>query len=743
MTGQKEEEQSSLQSSTKEEEEEEVSGLDAIKSAVINFFAFLPKMESNTNTEENETSSNDWRPRSPPSWQAQNSESSLSVDNVNIDGDEGMSLDISLSSSTGLSLTEIDDGHGDQEVLDSNELWNTMNGEEKDYQNSGPHKIEVENVNGLPGLMQRDISNTSMGSVISNHSGISSSSDIVVKYPKYPVVSPEAHPNPKYPVVSPDSSKSKDSTDDLLPQNQGRKTPKKIRFSPVNKVHHFTPSPDEFIENPTQIQIRQSTCGGTARLFFVVYALPFMYGASSNITTLYLLIELMLGYEMSGVVVGTYLTLAYISRVTFASLNRLAPKSCVFFGSVVALMGFALVYASQSTILLNAWGMQDGGLTIFIVGSILSNTNESLSAMQVFVRDQLMHNIKETGQKLKRHYLIAKIARIVSFGVGGFLYQYYGVVGLAALGALMVSLQILCLIIFFVLDNFRQVIDQTQSSWGEIAPPQKLAIDCSIRAAIGRRRLFSSSMSKLNRTLSKYYPPNVPSSILRTSLPLCVFGRTISSIIVWNIAALIMEDDFGKDYVVIGGVFAGMMICDFLATSISMTEKWYNFLIEKLRPPIDVYVFMSGLTISLGLIAVPNFIAFVVGLAIFVFFNSALRTMLYGLQGSSSCGWETFHYQIIRRFFTAVALFCLPMINNLHRKLPLVLAIWIALCTTTVLVVFTQCHRFVQDDDIEKNKKVSTDSFYNARTRPSRRPEKNLVYSERIMLSRLIKGKDV
>ena len=173
-------------------------------------------------------------------------------------------------------------------------------------------------------------------------------------------------------------------------------------------------------------------------------------------------------------------------------------------------------------------GLKDEGLVIFIVGSILSNTNESMSAMQLFVRDQLLHDIKETGEKLKRHYLIAKIARIVSFATGGILYQSYGVEGLAVLGAIMVSLQILCLLLFFILDSFREAIDQTKGLWGEVKPPKRHTLDCSIRAAIGRRRIFTSSMSKLNRTLSKYYPPNIPANMLRKVLPICAFGRTTS-----------------------------------------------------------------------------------------------------------------------------------------------------------------------------------------------------------------------
>jgi hypothetical protein len=86
----------------------------------------------------------------------------------------------------------------------------------------------------------------------------------------------------------------------------------------------------------------------------------------------------------------------------------------------------------------------------------------------------------------------------------------------------------------------------------------------------------------------------------------------------------------------------------------------------------------------------------------------------------------------------------LPILNSFHRRLSLVLAIWFAFFTTTILIIFINCHKPNEElDKHDDDRRKIKDSFNRGRNRPSRRPEKNLLYEEQIMLSRLIKGKDV
>ncbi len=661
----------------------------------------------------------EWHPRKLSCWDVQESSSESA------DVEEGMSIDDSHQSSTNLSVEENKEESEAELQLESIELVNTMNRSPRSssYRNgsSRPAPIQIElgnmeDITNKPGR-RRNMTNGDMNQKTS------------------PTKAPEGALGP----VSPDPSK--DSQDSLL-KDESSIRKKSIRFSPTNEIRHFTPNPDEFEENPYSTNPYMS-CGRTSRLFLVVYALPFMHGASSNITTLYLLVELSLRYEINSFVVGGYLALAYISRLSLALLSRFVPKTCVLIGSTMAYFGFGLIFISQNSILLQNFGVQGKEFLLFLIGSILANTNEMTSAMQVFVREQLTHNVKEMGQKLKRHYLIAKLARVASFGGGGVVYHYYGVAGLALMGGSMVSLQIMCLGIFFILDIYREVLDHSNGLYGEMKPPKRFALDCSIRAAIGRRRLLSSSMSSLTRTLGKYYPTTMPSKIVHMILPICVYGRTIASIIVWNAIAYIMRTDFDQNYLVIGGVFAGIMVCDFIMSIVTLSDGWNAIIKTNLPPPQDIYLLTIGLTLSLALVAVPNFIAFILGLVIYICFNNAMRTLLLELKGTNDSMWDNFQFHLIRCASTAIALFSLPVLNEFHRRLSLVLAIWFALLTSAVLVYVINV-KITEEDESDELDRKRRNALSTARSgRISRRPEKNLIYGEQIMLSRMIKGKEI
>lgn len=343
------------------------------------------------------------------------------------------------------------------------------------------------------------------------------------------------------------------------------------------------------------------------------------------------------------------------------------------------------------------------------------------------------------GSELKMHFFMAKMARIVSFLGAGYLYQTYGVHGVAALGAGLVSLQILLLSIFFVLDLFRVNHDPNDKFEDEVIDFEfKCRLNCSTRMARGRRRMFKSSMSTMNRTLAKYYPVHVPPSSVRYVVPICVFARTLSSICIWSSSTIILVDDFGANLITVGAVFAGAAVFDFLVSLLALSWN------KKMPTKAALFAFMGGMTLSSTATAAPTLYTFIAGFMIYTLCNSMLRILLIELQGSSNNANESFSMQLIRRSCTAGALYSLPLLYVLHPRLPLLLALWCTLFSSTLLALFLACCRKsteVQrmDNDVEKNIARSE----TARIRPSKRPERNLLYAEQVMLGRLIRGKDV
>lgn len=261
--------------------------------------------------------------------------------------------------------------------------------------------------------------------------------------------------------------------------------------------------------------------------------------------------------------------------------------------------------------------------------------------------------------------------------------------------------------------------------------------------------MFKSGLSKLNRTVAKYYPSHVPPSIIRYMVPLCIFGRTTSSICFWNSTTVIMVDDFEQNFITVGATFASAAAFDFMISLYILSQSWGEKGEKKSNPILSVYhvmICMAGLTLSSMVIAIPNLYAFIAGFVVFAVFNSMLKIAIFDLQGSNNNATESITIQMIRRFLTAVALYSIPLLYKVHPRLPLVLALWFALLSSLVLAfLLTCCHvsEEVQklDDDVEKRKTNLEKS--RSRRRQSSRPERNLLYSERVMLGRLLSGKDV
>mmetsp|Transcript_8186 Transcript_8186/g.15404 ORF Transcript_8186/g.15404 Transcript_8186/m.15404 type:complete len:672 (+) Transcript_8186:152-2167(+) len=519
-----------------------------------------------------------------------------------------------------------------------------------------------------------------------------------------------------------------------------------IRFAATNEVRTYTPNPEEFIDDPIDFFNDTPRCGVRSRQFFAASVLPFTYGATSSLTTLYFLYELMFRYESTRNILGLYLVGVYFCRILFSSICRFSPKTFVLLGSVLALLGFVAIFFSQNLQMIGSNNETDEssstGVTLFIIGSILSNCNETIGATQMFVREQNIQSVKAMASNLKVQYLMAKFARIGSFVGAGFLYHIYGVGAVAIMGAGLVCLQIIFLLAYLAMDVFRVTYDPNNlfgNDYENHAP--KCRLNCSLRAARGRRRLFKSAMSKLNRSLFKYYPPNIPPSRLKYFVSFCVFGRALSSVFVWITSTVILVDDFGADFVLVGGACASAAALDFATSWIMLRDSCHR---KSMPTQREIFICMGGLLVSSAAITAPNIYSYAVGFWIFAICNSYLRLLLIELQGRSNDATESITLQLVRRFWIAGALYSIPLLYSIHPRLPFALGFSFVLVSLLMLVMSLCCCRNVgpvKELDHDANKRAAREM--SRKNRPSTKPERNLSFAERSMLTRLIKGKEV
>jgi hypothetical protein len=548
---------------------------------------------------------------------------------------------------------------------------------------------------------------------------------------------------------TPTKSPSKDHNNSLDSINR------RISFSESATVHVFSPTTyDKFVDNlPVSHTDPPPSKIYRFYLFLAVFAIPFAYGASTSLMYIFFLIELMEQFHVSPITAGLFLAATYGCRVIFTSLTRWAPKCFILIGTLASITGHFLIYQSQpppslpsqESLLQQKTTLHDNkDFTLFIVGSLLIHCNECFGALQIFVRDVHPKKLKRIGKSLVHHLYSMKIARFGSFIVAMFLYQYNDVRKLMIYGGSMVTLQLLLLLCYYVLDIFRDRFGPLVSYHREHVP---CGLDCSIYATLGRRRLFMTDMSKINRSLAKNYPCDLPQSICVFTVPLLLFAKTTSTICIWGIAAHVMDYDFELNELLLCGILAAAAFTSLFTSFVTMSTIGNKYFKQTLPPPMNIYLTVSGLTISSVVVAIPNFTAFVVGLMLHTVFNSMLSILLGEIQGSSSNPWEVRSFQTFRRIVTAATVFALPTLYHINHWFPFILGMWAPFLSTIIL--FVRIHiaagEAPEDDTFDaitlRKRRESVD--ITSKKENSKRSERNLSYGEQIMLGKLIRGKEL
>ena len=107
-------------------------------------------------------------------------------------------------------------------------------------------------------------------------------------------------------------------------------------------------------------------------------------------------------------------------------------------------------------------------------------------------------------------------------------------------------------------------------------------------------------------------------------------------------SVLTMKDDFDRNHIAIGAMFAGGSFSGLISSVISMSEGWIFFMKKRYPSPRNIYVLMNDLSLSTAFVAFPIFVSFVIGFIFYGIFHAMLDTLLTELSGTSISGGETY-----------------------------------------------------------------------------------------------------
>jgi hypothetical protein len=496
----------------------------------------------------------------------------------------------------------------------------------------------------------------------------------------------------------------------------------------------------------------------------ITILLPIFYGATSSIMNLYYFVELERRYGVENGILGLMLALSYATRVLFSSLGRAIPKTSAFVGSILTLVGYYMMLLSVHRDMVKdslqyVHSNDTHSLSLFVLGTTLTQCNEAMySAMQMFIH--LLHgtNVPTASSRLKSNYHTIKVSRVISFLTGGILYHLYSIDGVAALAAIMVILQILNLVAFYVVDIYRipnYMRPGMQGHEDEQSYKAKFRPSLNVSAVRSRRRIFKTDMSKLHRLLGTYYTVDIPPSILQKIIPICVYGRSISVLCIWSSVAIIMDHDFAFNFIVIGSMMACATLIDWIASIVFLRNDMHLYFKEVFPSPRDLFYSLSGMAFSCVLMVIPLFITFVSGFFLFCIFNAILKIMLLDMQGNGGIvATDGILFTTFRRVSVGISLVCIPMLFELQSSLPMVLGLSYILLILFALILFLYRSNKVdsnsnnEDDsvcqnameEIEKHRSIVKKSHMQLNR--CNQPEQNLQYDEQLMVASMIRGKD-
>lgn len=473
-----------------------------------------------------------------------------------------------------------------------------------------------------------------------------------------------------------------------------------------------------------------------------VYLLPFFYGAITRLPFIYFVIHMRFAFEMDwnriGLAVGAYQGM----RVVTSICSIAAPRLAHFLGTAVALMGNILVLTAQ-----------EDDQTRIIAGTILVGSGETFAAMQTYVKKQFEGNFGKLEYHLKLQYASVMVGVTVAFLLGGVLYEFYAMHGVAWFGAVLAGNHLVSLVAFFFLDHFvdetavEKDLDPTASQdeeegnsssntdqediIQEVKSPSTTTsttdddnneddgviivhIDTEKKNEQDLQEQHETSLEDLRDSitaaLDSFSASGMGANYL--SYALCVTFGMEAITIGYNLAVspVYILEVFHHNTTVIGILLAaGAAFGTMCSISIALSKRGMATMEAWLPSPANFIVAMSGISLAVLVAAVPIFPIHVIGLLLLMGFNDLAALLLNEMQGAitSTRAYATLGPmgQVIRRSGNVLTAISGSILFGIMPQLPYIVAgtittVWTVVITLVIRHRMAASRKVVQDSHL-------------------------------------------
>mmetsp|Transcript_32339 Transcript_32339/g.64058 ORF Transcript_32339/g.64058 Transcript_32339/m.64058 type:complete len:721 (-) Transcript_32339:69-2231(-) len=345
----------------------------------------------------------------------------------------------------------------------------------------------------------------------------------------------------------------------------------------------------------------------------IVYTLPFTLIVSTQLPYLFFLIELKGTYEMDLRIGGLIQALSFVSRILTLYFMMWAPKTAVYTGSFLALVGYMTLVFTEN-------------VYFFLASIVIIQAAEISGALQIFVKD-FYDDANEMGRNQRLQYSVKSFGFVFFWLVGGYLYEYFGMKGISIFGAVTLVFQITLMTVYVFLS---QLIKSKQKSVKEnaanaISRIQNEPIGNSTRKDCNTlRHIDGESDQEEKKRISHFRNASIflnnyskiegiPITAISYIIAIAGASQALVNSLVFAIGSLLMHDIYGIPYYKIG-IYSAAGSMAGTATAILVSNDKFVAWFKNLLPSPTNLQFASLLsTIFVAVTAIPNFNAYIVG----------------------------------------------------------------------------------------------------------------------------------
>jgi len=481
----------------------------------------------------------------------------------------------------------------------------------------------------------------------------------------------------------------------------------------------------------------------------IVYTLPFTLIVSTQLPYLFFLIELKGTYEMDLKIGGLIQALSFVSRILTLYFMMWAPKTAVYTGSFLALVGYMTLVFTEN-------------VYFFLASIVIIQAAEISGALQIFVKD-FYDDASEMGRNQRLQYSVKSFGFVFFWLVGGYLYEYFGMRGISIFGAVTLVFQITLMTVYVFLS---QLLKSKQKSVEEneanaISRIQNEPIGNSTRKDCNTLRNIDGESDQEEKKrithfrnasifLNNYSKmEGIPITAISYIIAIAGASQALVNSLVFAIGSLLMHDIYGIPYYRIG-IYSAAGSMAGTATAILVSNDKFVAWFKNLLPSPTNLQFASLLsTIFVAVTAVPNFNAYIVGFVCLNIAGALSGPFFQELQAKittrENYGKIAPMTLIVRRCVGLVSNFIGPAMYTISPQLPSIVG---AVLSFVILVVMILGFNKRQKKNLESlTSQLGDDGVYRdgasvfVSKDQSFRNVKRLSFSEQIMMTDVFNNK--